>query len=618
LRQVRPDGGLKSERILTCPVEGGTPGVVVMRELKASEPVIDDSPFLTEPAKKKRWVWIVVSLLVIGLGGTFVLRGSGTLTRVVRIFNPDYRSRAYPPRVALCTPAESEVNVAVDSELLVEIDTHNSVMSAASVSDANVAIFRTGDHVRVPAIVSLGTDKKSISIKPDKPLEFGTNYTLYLGTGLKDERGLSFLPFTASFNTKTKADSSLVFEKVPLPTAVGSGFTCVKMGPGHQLYAASDAGKIFRFAIQADGTLSSPEEFEPLTKPNNGPRLVTGFVFDPASTPENPILWVPNSPAMFTNVPDFSDKLTRISGKNLDKVEDILINLPRSFRDHMTNQPSIGPDGALYIPQGSSSAYGAPDREWGDRAEHLLTAAILRLDVSKLPAKLPLDVKTVDVQGPYDPRVEGAPLTVYATGIRMPYDMVWHSNGQLYSAVNGSSAGGNSPAKEGVPGLNRITLAEHDWLFKIKKGGYYGHPNPTWGYYVLNGGNPTKDFDKFEVPFYPVGIKPEKDWEPAIYDLGAHISADGTIEYKGDAFGGKLKGALMICRYNVGADILTVKLDAKGDVAEAIMGIRGLTGFANPLDIEQDEKSGNLYIADYGAQKLILARPIESNVAATK
>jgi glucose/arabinose dehydrogenase len=588
-----------------------------MSAFNSSGPVVDPN-FLVEPARKKRWPWILLVMLVIAVGGTLVLKGSGAMTRIVRIFNPDYRVKPYPPRVSLCVPAGAEVNVPVDSELLVEFDTHKSVLDPATVNADTIALFRTGDHVRVPATVTLAEDKKSVTIKMEKPLENGQNYSLKLSTKIKNAKGLPMLPFVASFNTKTKADPALAFEKVQLPLAAGAGFTCVKMGPGNLLYAVSDIGKFYRFRIETDGTLSSPEEFESLSKANNGPRLVTGFTFDPASTPENPILWVPNSPAMFTNVPDFSDKLTRITGKNLEKVEDILVNLPRSFRDHMTNQPSFGPDGALYVPQGSSSAFGEADEEWGNREEHLLTAAILRLDTKALPAQLPLDVKTVDAGGPYDPRVAGVPLTVYATGIRMPYDMLWHSNGNLYSAVNGSSAGGNSPAHGNVPGLKKIAIAENDWLFKVKKGGYHGHPNPTWNYYVLNGGNPTADFDKFEIPFYPVGVQPENDWVPAIYDLGSHISANGTIEYKGSAFGGKLKGCLMICRYNVGADILTVRLDDKGNVGEIIMGIKGLTNFINPLDIEQDDRNGNLYIADYGAQKIFLARPVENGTAVAK
>ena len=37
-------------------------------------------------------------------------------------------------------------------------------------------------------------------------------------------------------------------------------------------------------------------------------------------------------------------------------------------------------------------------------------------------------------------------MTVYASGIRNAFDLVWHTNGQLYVPTNGSAAGGNTPA----------------------------------------------------------------------------------------------------------------------------------------------------------------------------
>ena len=53
---------------------------------------------------------------------------------------------------------------------------------------------------------------------------------------------------------------------------------------------------------------------------------------------------------------------------------------------------------------------------------------------------------------------------------------------------------------------------ENDWLFKIVKGGYYGHPNPTRGEYVLDGGNPTAGADPFEFTEYPVGTQPDANY----------------------------------------------------------------------------------------------------------
>src|SRR2546423_1396489 len=77
------------------------------------------------------------------------------------------------------------------------------------------------------------------------------------------------------------------------------------------------------------------------------------------------------------------------------------------------------------------------------RREHPLRAALLRVDVSK--SHEPLDVKAREGGGTYDPFAANAPLTIYASGVRVGYKVLWHSNGHLYPAINGSAAGGNVP-----------------------------------------------------------------------------------------------------------------------------------------------------------------------------
>src|SRR5206468_3085923 len=115
--------------------------------------------------------------------------------------------------------------------------------------------------------------------------------------------------------------------------------------------------------------------------------------------------------------------------------------------------------------------------------------------------------------GTYDPFAPAAPLTIYADGIRNGFDMVWHSNGQLYVPTNGSAANGNTPGTPtplpascstrldsptrgaytgpAVAALTSVPTAQDDFLFRITQGGYYGHPNPSRCEWVLNGGNPT-------------------------------------------------------------------------------------------------------------------------------
>ncbi len=94
------------------------------------------------------------------------------------------------------------------------------------------------------------------------------------------------------------------------------------------------------------------------------------------------------------------------------------------------------------------------------------------------------------------------PRLKFATGVRNAYDLVWHSqNGNLYVPTNGSAANGNTPDNPRTAvneGLNKVA-AQNDYLFKVVRGGYYGHPNPKRGEYILNGGNPTSAVDPAEV-----------------------------------------------------------------------------------------------------------------------
>lgn len=408
-----------------------------------------------------------------------------------------------------------------------------------------------------------------------------------------------------------KLDPTIHFQQVPLPTATGAGFTCVKIGPEGLLYAAADDGRIFRFHIHDDGTLDTPQVIDSLQKAEGGKRLLLGFCFDPHATAENPILWATHSYYAFLDVPDWTGKVSRLQGKNLETVEDVVFDLPRSAKDHSTNQPAFGPDKALYIPQGSESSSGAPDEVWGNRPEHLLNASILRLDVTKVTPGQPIDAKTKDAGGSYDPYERGAPLTIYAGGLRNAYSLVWHHNGKLYVPVNGASSGGNTPAGDGIPARFNLPDAEDDWLFEIHQGKYYGHPNPQQQHYVLNGGNPDNKHRFNEVPQYPVGTMPDVDYEPAVLDFGQHCSADGIIEYRGKFFGGKLDGSLMVCRYNAGADILCVDLDAAGNVVGERTGA-GLTDLSTPLALTEDLRNGNLYVCEYLAKRIVLLRATES------
>ena len=356
-------------------------------------------------------------------------------------------------------------------------------------------------------------------------------------------------------------------------------------------------------------------------------KLAVGFTFDPSSTATNLIAWVTHDTFVFLDAPDWDGKLTRLSGPNLEQAEDVIINLPRSKKDHVTNSIAFGSDGALYFTQASMSAMGRADRTWGDRAEHLLSAAVLRLDVSKL-GTLPLDVKTAEGGGTYNPYDANAPLTIYASGVRNAYDLVWHSNGSLYVPTNSSAAGGNTPGSvngtlrpdgtlysgQAVPALTDVQQTPTDFLYNVVKGGYYGHPNPLRGQFVMNGGNTSSANDPALLKDYPLGTAPDPNYRGYSFDFQLHASPDGAIEYKSNTFNGALKGKLMVVRYSQHKDIITLTPGGPNkDIVSAIEGyeIEGFSGFDDPLDLTEDTTKGNIYVSEYGGDgRIVLLKPV--------
>jgi hypothetical protein len=465
---------------------------------------------------------------------------------------------------------------------------------------------------------------------PSAPLKLSTTYNFNITDGVKDLSGISIMSYASTFTTAsaaTKEITNVKFDKIFLPNATGR-YSTLTIGPDGKLYALTIDGLIKRFRINNDGTLAAPDVLYSLQEAygTRQPRLAVGLTFDPASTPNNLVAWVTHDSFVFLDAPAWDGRLTRLSGNNLQNVQDVLINLPRSARDHLTNSIAFGPDGALYFSQGSNSAMGHSDKTWSYRIEHLLSGTILRLDVSKLKA-LPLDVRTAEGGGTYNPYGADAPLTIYASGFRNGYDLVWHSNGSLYVPTNGSAAGGTTPASvrgtlrpdgsayngPSVPLLKNVPQTMNDYLFRVVKGGYYGHPNPLRGEYVLNGGNPTSAIDPAQVNDYPVGTKPDANWRGYSFDFQNNKSPDGVIEYKSNTFNGALKGKLLVVRYSQRDDIITLTPGGpKNDIVNSIDGasIAGFSGFVDPLDLTEDVKTGNIYVSEFGGDgRITLLRP---------
>jgi hypothetical protein len=535
------------------------------------------------------------------------------------------------PSVVAVNPANTSVNVSTNSSVSTSVlKLPNSGINNATITTSNVYLTEEATGMRISAHVNGTGGGDAITLAPSSPLKTSTKYRFTITSGVKDLSDSSFIPYSSTFTTGSTSSSDLAnvqFDKINLSNATGQ-HTSLAMGPDGKLYALTIDGIIKRFPIKADGTLGTPELLYSLQDEYGSRKqtLAVGFTFDPSATATNLIAWVTHDTYVFYNGPDWDGKLSRLSGPNLETVQDVVVNLPRSKKDHLTNSIAFGPDKALYFTQASTSAMGKADQTWGYRNEHLLSAAVLRLDLTKL-GTLPLDVRTADGGGTYNPYNSNAPLTIYASGVRNAYDLVWHSNGNLYVAANGSAAGGNTPASvkgtlrpdgttydgPSVPALTNVQQTQKDWLFRIKKGGYYGHPNPTRGEYVMNGGNPTSPIDPAQVTAYPLGTPPDANYRGYSYDFQANASPDGTIEYKSSSFNGALKGKLLVVRYSQHDDIIILTPGGPdNDIVSATEGysIQGFSGFNDPLDLVENTKNGNIYVSEYGGDgRIVLLRP---------
>lgn len=540
------------------------------------------------------------------------------------------------PSVRDTDPENGETNVDVTGAITADVNLPSKSIDSATLTQA---VSLTGpDGQQVPAIVNTSGGGDVVVLKPNASLQPFTTYTFTVTAALKDGAGNTFLPYSTRFVTGPAKSNGgpAAFEQIKQTNAPSKAYTSVEIGPDNRLYAATLTGEILRFDMQPDGTLGKPQIIDSVIKAEGGPRTIIGLKFDPSSTADNLVLWISNNIVYEGKaVADWSGKITRLKGKNLEEVQDYVVGLPRSVRDHMTNSISFKPGepGVLYILQGSNSSTGKPDSQWGDRSERLLTGALLRVDLNRSVADgLPVNVKTEE-GGNYNPYAPDAPVTLYATGIRNAFDMVWHTNGHLYVPANGAAAGGNTPSvttplpascsnrPDGgysgpfIQGKDKMGV-QNDFLFKVEKNKYYGHPNPTRCEWVLNGGNPTAGKDPAEVIDYPVGTQPDPNWGGIAYDFGEHASANGVIEEYTMPGNSLLKNRLLVVQYSKGKNIIVLKPGPDGNIVtgETLKDVPGLTNFnPSPLDLTENRTNGNLYVAQLdentGQGAITLVRP---------
>ncbi|SIS82960.1 PKD repeat-containing protein [Zobellia uliginosa] len=621
--------------------------------------------------------------------GRLTIDASGGFNTKLNSLEITQGSGVVQPYFANVNPADNANDVRIeDFQINVEVIVPDDYEIDNNTLAGNINLFEVtaGGDVVVPSNSNDTGGGDAITLTPIQELKEFTTYRFVLTSDIEaNRRGdlndrIPFRAFESTFETGELDDGTIPirdltgveFIKVSGVANLGPGvdnqrFSSLVIGPDGKLYASTignfnSDGQIYRWDMAIDGTLSNLEILSPPLQGSphpetgargNDDRLIIGLAFDPASTADNLIAYVTHSKASISGGPEWDGKLSRLTGPDLSTVEDLVIHLPRSVNDHLTNSIAFDAQGDLYISQGSNSAGGSPDGNWGNRPERLLAAAILKLELDKLPNSLPLSVYTTDdisvinaapngslqmSDATYNPYATNSPLTIFASGIRNAYDLVWHSNGWLYVPTNGTAGNNNSspnspstsdyPLARRIDGLSTIPNApkllggetQKDWLFKTKGGSYHGHPNPYRGEFILNHGGISYsglpgqvEASYTDVGKYPDDLAPDPNYREPAFDFGKNKSPNGAIEYKSDAFEGKLQGLLMVVRFSGQDDLLVLDPKSSGDIAEAYSSIPGLSGFDDPLDVVEDPTTGNIYISEYdrdnnGTARLTLLR----------
>ncbi len=388
-------------------------------------------------------------------------------------------------------------------------------------------------------------------------------------------------------------------------TLSGAGFgttnpSAMAVGPDGRLYVADTNGRIQALTIDPDTkTVTAVQQITT----SSDLQEVFGIAFDPTDASSPPPIYVTNTVSGFGDAGQapagsFPGKITKISGPGYSVRTDIITGLPVSNSGHEANALKFGPDGRLYIAQGSTTNAGLVNPNPGlfQRPEVPLSGAVLVADIHAPGFSGAI---TYSPPNTYSDTVDqtGGDVQPYAVGFRNPYGLVWHSNGQLYLTDNGPNAGygsGSATCTTSFPddaaGLDELNL--------VVGGNYYGHPNRNRG-----------RTDARQCTFH-LGIEPSTAEYTAPIESSLPASSDGLAEYTAATFGGQMQGNLLYAAW-VDSELHRVQLSPDGQsvVADTTLA----TGLTNALDVAVDG-DGTIYVAEYGGNRITFFKPDESVV----
>jgi glucose/arabinose dehydrogenase len=381
--------------------------------------------------------------------------------------------------------------------------------------------------------------------------------------------------------------------------------TTAAWGPDGRLYVGALGGTILAYTLDADYNVTASQTITALQSATN--KDILGIAFNPFEPPGQPRLYVAhgqlfaNGGACFTGFSPYSGQVSILTGPSFNSIQPLVTGLPVSNHDHGINGLQFDNAGDLLIAVGGNTNAGvAGDCDIGQIPESPLSAAIVKAKTSKFNFNGAISYKETAGGQPNNDQsfgdnvdvVAGVDVSVFASGVRNPYDHVFTTKGQLYATDNGPNLG-FGPKSTGA-NTQGSEPQDVDELVRVLAGAYYGHPNRNRGR-TDSRQNVYYGTSAAEIP----GVFTQK-----ITTFPS--STDGITEYRANTFLGTMRGELIAQKHN-GATY-RVKLSADGT---SVVSNTTFPVALNSLDVI-DAPGGVLVGTAYSNKKIMAAIPVDA------